>query len=194
MGWRPVLVFSRVENWDWDVRAIGRHDKISWRMIRKVRPGFSHEEILLDGTAQSVKNEETPRDRSERPDIDSREEARASTIRHWKRWSRIGVVSGIKIIRKQGEWSSAKKTEKDFECYRKWWKTFYDLGNVYGCNNGISSFHGKELLEQLSLHCEHDRSHTQTNVRHIYEIGVWARWDLRIGTLVGRIIHGNTCH
>ena len=45
-------------------------------MIRKVRPGFSHEEILLDGTAQSVQNEETPRDRSERPDIDSREEAR----------------------------------------------------------------------------------------------------------------------
>ena len=34
-------------------------------MVRKVRPG------LLDGTAQSVRNEETPRDRSGRPDIDS---------------------------------------------------------------------------------------------------------------------------
>ena len=45
-------------------------------MIRKVRLGFSHEEILLDGTAQSVKNEETPRDRSGRPDIDSQEEIR----------------------------------------------------------------------------------------------------------------------
>ena len=45
-------------------------------MIRKVRPGFSHEEILLDGTAQSVVNEETPRDRSGRTDdIDSQEEA-----------------------------------------------------------------------------------------------------------------------
>ena len=44
-------------------------------MIRKVRPGFSHEEILLDGTAQSVKNEQTPRDRSGRPDIDSQEKA-----------------------------------------------------------------------------------------------------------------------
>ena len=43
-------------------------------MIRKVRPG--HEGILLDGTAQSVGNEETLRDRSERPDIDSQEEAR----------------------------------------------------------------------------------------------------------------------
>ena len=43
-------------------------------MRRTVRPG--HEVILLDGTAQSVRNEETPRDRSERPDIESQEEAR----------------------------------------------------------------------------------------------------------------------
>ena len=43
-------------------------------MIRKVRP--HHGEILLDGTAQSVRNEETLRDRSGRPDIDSQEEAR----------------------------------------------------------------------------------------------------------------------
>ena len=53
----------------------GRPDKTSWRMVRKVRPG--HEEILLDGTAQSVRNEETLRDRSGRlDDINSREEAR----------------------------------------------------------------------------------------------------------------------
>ena len=52
----------------------GRPDKISWKMIRKVRPG--REEIRLDGTAQSVRNKETPRDRSGRPDIDSQEEAR----------------------------------------------------------------------------------------------------------------------
>ena len=51
-----------------------RPDKTSWKMIRKVRPG--HEEILLDGTAQSVRNEETLRDRSGRPDINSQEEAR----------------------------------------------------------------------------------------------------------------------
>ena len=38
--------------------------------------------------------------------------------------------------------------------------------NVHGCYNGISSIHGEELPEHLSLHCEHDRSHTQTNVRH----------------------------
>ena len=33
-------------------------------------------------------------------------------------------------------------------------------------------FMGKNLPEQLSIYCEHNRSHTQTNVRHIYKIGV----------------------
>ena len=57
----------------------GRPEKTSWRMERKVRPG--HEEILLDGTAQSVRNEETLRDRSGRPDdINSQEEARLQQI------------------------------------------------------------------------------------------------------------------
>ena len=52
-----------------------RPDKTCWRMVRKVRP--DHEEILLDGTAQSVRNEETLRDRSGRPDsINSQEVVR----------------------------------------------------------------------------------------------------------------------
>ena len=46
------------------------------------------------------------------------------------------------------------------------------IWNVHDCNNGISSIHGKELPEQLLIHCKHDRSHTQTNGRHIYKIGV----------------------
>ena len=40
----------------------GRPDRTSWRMVQKVRP--HHGETLLDGAAQSVRNEETPRDRS----------------------------------------------------------------------------------------------------------------------------------
>ena len=51
-------------------------------------------------------------------------------------------------------------------------KTFFDLGNVHDCSNGISSVHGEEFPEQLSILCEHNKSHTQTNVRHIYKIGV----------------------
>ena len=53
----------------------GRPDETSWRTTREVRPVFSHEETLHDGTAQSVMNEETSRDRSGRLDIDSQEEA-----------------------------------------------------------------------------------------------------------------------
>ena len=53
----------------------GRPDKTSWRMVRQVRP--DHEEILLDGIAQSVRYGEILRDRSERPDnINSQEVAR----------------------------------------------------------------------------------------------------------------------
>ena len=50
-------------------------DQTSWRMVRKVRP--DHEEILLGGTAQSVRYGETLRDRSGRPDnINSQDVAR----------------------------------------------------------------------------------------------------------------------
>ena len=52
-----------------------RPDETSWRATREIRPGFSHEETLHDGTAQSVVNEVMPRDRPGRPDIDSQEEA-----------------------------------------------------------------------------------------------------------------------
>ena len=55
------------QEWKTDIETYersGRPDKISWKMIRKVRLG--HEVIRLDGTAQSVRNEETPRDRSGR--------------------------------------------------------------------------------------------------------------------------------
>ena len=49
--------------------------KLHWRATREIRLGFSHEETLHDGTAQSVVNEVMPRDRPGRPDIDSKEGA-----------------------------------------------------------------------------------------------------------------------
>ena len=45
---------------------VERLDDTFWRMARKVQPG--HEEILHDGIAQSVRNEEVLHDRSGRPD------------------------------------------------------------------------------------------------------------------------------
>ena len=89
----------------------GRPDVTSWGATRESQPGFSHEETQHDGTAQSVVSEVIPRDRSGRPDIDSQEEGWPQQFVHWKRWSRIGIVSRIKIIRESGERSGAKKTE-----------------------------------------------------------------------------------
>ena len=49
--------------------------------IRKVRLDFSLDEVRLDGTAQSVRNEETLRDRSGRlDDINSQEEANSQNF------------------------------------------------------------------------------------------------------------------
>ena len=44
------------------------------------------------------------------------------------------------------------------ECYRKRRKTFYDLVNVHDCNNGISSIHGKNHL---------DNRHSITNTKDL---------------------------
>ena len=52
-----------------------RPHELSWRTTREIRPGFSHEETLHDGTAQSVVNEVMLRGRPGRPDIDSQEGA-----------------------------------------------------------------------------------------------------------------------
>ena len=158
----------------------GRPDENSWRMVRKVRP--DHEEILLDGTTQSVRNGETLRDRSGRPDnINSQEVARPQNFVMGNDETELELSVRIKIIRKSGEWSCAEKTEMNFQCCRRWRKTFYDLENVYGCNNGISSIHGKEFPKQSEFHCEYCRSHTAANVRHICKISGRTRWDLRCG-------------
>ena len=66
------------QEWKTDIEMYersGRPDETSWRATREIRPGFSHEETLHDGTAQSVVNEVMPRDRPGRPDIDSQEGA-----------------------------------------------------------------------------------------------------------------------
>ena len=56
-----------------------RPDKTSWRMVRKVGP--DHVEILLDGTAQSLRYGETLRDRSGQPEnIDSQEVANSQNF------------------------------------------------------------------------------------------------------------------
>ena len=67
------------QEWETDTEMCERSvrpDETSWRATPETRLGFSHEETHHDGTAQSVRNEETLRDRSERPDVDPQREVR----------------------------------------------------------------------------------------------------------------------
>ena len=76
MGWKPRFVFSRVKKKLILSLTSDRDDliKFFWRAKRENRLHFFHEETPHDGNAQFVRNEETPRDKSGRPDIDSQEE------------------------------------------------------------------------------------------------------------------------
>ena len=67
------------QEWKTDTEMCGRSgrpDETSWRATREIRPGFSHEETLHDGTAQSIVNEVILRERSGRPDVDPQREGR----------------------------------------------------------------------------------------------------------------------
>ena len=48
---------ARFSKWDDHQACRGRPDETSWRATRGIRPGFSREETLHDGSAQSVVNE-----------------------------------------------------------------------------------------------------------------------------------------
>ena len=146
--------------------------KTSWRMVRQVR--LDHEEILLDGTAQSVRYGETLRDRSGRPDnINSQEVARPQnfTIRSDTTELELSVESRSFVSRVNDQVRKRQKRISNVagdgeEQHSIIWRMFM----IVTMESAV--FMGKKLPERLSLHCEHDRSHTQTNVRHIHEIGV----------------------
>ena len=110
MGWRPRLVFSRVENWDWDVRAIGA----TWY-------NFLENDSKSSTWSRGNSSRRNRAIRQERGNASWQigatwyrfsRKGLASTIRHWKRRSRIGIVCRIKIIRESGAWSRAKNNWK----------------------------------------------------------------------------------
>ena len=136
-----------------------RPDKTSWRMLRKVRPG--HEEILLDGVAQSVRYEETPRDRSGRPDnINSQEVARPQNF-----------VMGNDEAELELSVDSRSFVHRVTDQVRKRQKRISNVTGdgeehsiVWGMFMAVTMesavFMGKNYQKQLPPHCEYDRSHT----------------------------------
>ena len=94
---------SKVENWYWDVRAIGatrwnflESDTINstWFLSRG-NPSWWNRAIRCEWGNTSWQTGATQY-------LFSRS-GMASTIRHWKRWSRNKIVSGIKIYRESGQ-------------------------------------------------------------------------------------------
>ena len=96
----------------------GRPDETSSRMVRKVRP--DHEEILLDGTTQSVRNGETLRDRSGRPDnINSQEVARPQNFVMGNDEAELELSVESRSLVNPVNDQVRKKTEKNFQCCRR---------------------------------------------------------------------------
>ena len=146
----------------------GQLDKTSWRMVQQVRP--DHEEILLDGTPQSVRYGDPPRDRSGQLDNINSQEVRNSQNSIMGRDTtelELSVESRSFVNRVN---DPVRKRLKNFQRCRRRRRTFHYLGNVYGCNDGISDFHVEKFPRQSEFHCEYYRSHTEANVRHICKI------------------------
>ena len=156
------------QEWKTEIKTYersGRPDKTSWKMIRKVRPG--HEEILLDGTAQSVRNEETP----VRPDINSQEEVRPQqfVIGNDETELELSAEPRSFVNRMNDQVRKRQKiisnvTENE-EKHSMIWRMF-----VYGCNNGISGIHGKESPKQLSLLRIRQISHLNKCSTHLQKL------------------------
>ena len=143
----------------------GRPDETSWRATRETQPGFSHEETHHDGTAQSVRNEETPRD------IDSQEEARPQqfVIGNDEAGLELSVESRSFVNRVNDQ--VRKKTEgfrmlQKMEKHSMIWRMFMTV------TMEPVVFMRKNYLNNCQSICKHNRSHTQTDVRHIHKIGV----------------------
>ena len=149
----------------------GRPDETSWRATRETQRGFSHEETHHDGTAQSVMNEVVLRDRPRRSDVDSQGGAWPQQLVIGDDEAELELSEARSFVSRVND-QVRKRHKRISNVTEDGEKHSMILENVHDCNNGISSVHGKELLEQVSIHCENNRSHTQTNVRHIYKIGV----------------------
>ena len=95
MGWWPCLVFSRVENWNWVVRAIGatrrnfleNDTRNSTWFLSRGNSSLRNRAIRCEWSNASWQTGET-RYRLSRKGM-------ASTIRHWTRWSRIGISTSL---------------------------------------------------------------------------------------------------
>ena len=125
----------------------GRPDVTSWGTTRESQPGFSHEETQHDGTAQSAVNDAILREKIGETRRWSSKRSKATTICHWKRWSRIRIVSGIK-------------------CYRRWKETFYIWEMFMTVTMESAVFMGKKYLNN----CQSIANTTDLTLKQMFDI------------------------
>ena len=119
----------------------GQLDKISWRMVQQVRP--DHEEILLDGTAQSVRYGEPLRDRSGQLDnVNSQGAANSQNfiMRRDTKESELSVESRSFVDRVNDQVRKRQKIISNVAGEGEEHSIIW--GNVYGCNDEFSDIHG----------------------------------------------------
>ena len=164
------------QEWNTDTSMCDRSGQpvvTSWGKTRESQSSFFHEKTQHDGTAQSIVKEVIPRDRTVQPVVIPQRGAKPQQFVIGSDETELELsVESRSFLNRVNDQVRKRQTTIFDECYRRRRKTFCDLVNVHVWNNGTSSIHGKELSGQLPFHCEYDRSHIETNVRHIYKIGV----------------------
>ena len=141
----------------------------SWARTHEFQSSFSHEK-----TKHDILEEEEIHDRTGQPVVCPQRGAMPQQFIIGDDEAELELSSGSTSfldrvndqVRKRQKRSSMNVTEND-EKHSVIWGMF------------LSSTleHGEELLRQLALHQEYKRSHNETNVRHICEIGVWT-WSV----------------
>ena len=96
----------------------------------------------------------------------SSKRSKATTFCHWKRWNRIGIVCRIKIIRESVEWLSAKKTETNFKCYRRWRENSLMWGMFMTVTMESAVFMGKTYLNN----CQSIANTTDLTFKQMFDI------------------------
>ena len=135
---------------------------------------LNHEDALLDGTAQSVRFGELLRDRSGQLDNINSQEAANSQNFIMEKWCQQNFVNRVndQVRKRQKRMSKVAGSREEHSII--WWMFMAATMNS-------ATFMGKNFPRQSEFHNEHNRSHTEENVRHISKIGGRIRWDLQSG-------------
>ena len=131
----------------------GKPDENSWDSLQKVDP--HREEYLLGRTAHSGRNEETAHDRTGQPD--SEDIQGKADFENFIMESEI--TEFVNKVRNQ-----VRIRRKNVKHCRELYRTFNNMGNVYGYNSECSDIYGKKFFNHAECCEESRKSYFETDV------------------------------